>query len=158
VPWEETSSGRAGNQVRARQAGTIDLLYCWPMDSGTHEAIEKLTKIVETGFASVGDDLADVRSGFADVHRDIADVRGDISGVKQTMAAKADFHDLKLNLEDTLASKQVLSQLHRAVMLEIKDIAASLKNIGGFGKEIDHAFERISAIEKHLGIKKKIAA
>jgi hypothetical protein len=33
-----------------------------------------------------------------------------------------------------------------------------LKNVAGFGKEIDHALERIAAIEKHLGISKKIAA
>jgi hypothetical protein len=31
-------------------------------------------------------------------------------------------------------------------------------NVTGYGKEIDHALERIAAIERHLGIEKKIAA
>jgi hypothetical protein len=30
--------------------------------------------------------------------------------------------------------------------------------VSGFRKEIDHALERVAAIEKHLGIDKKIAA
>jgi hypothetical protein len=36
-----------------------------------------------------------------------------------------------------------------------KDI---LEVVIGYRKEIDHALERIAAIEKHLGINKKIAA
>jgi hypothetical protein len=32
------------------------------------------------------------------------------------------------------------------------------ENVIGFQKEIDHALERIAAIEKHLGLDKKIAA
>jgi hypothetical protein len=32
------------------------------------------------------------------------------------------------------------------------------ENVSGFRKEIDHALERIAAIEEHLGIDKKIAA
>jgi hypothetical protein len=31
-------------------------------------------------------------------------------------------------------------------------------SLSPFRKEIDHALERIAAIEKHLGIEKKIAA
>jgi hypothetical protein len=41
---------------------------------------------------------------------------------------------------------------------ELEAIKEQLKNVAGFGNEIDHALERISAIEKHLGISKKIAA
>ena len=33
-----------------------------------------------------------------------------------------------------------------------------VENVAAFQKEIDHALERIAAIEKHLGINKKIAA
>jgi len=53
----------------------------------------------------------------------------------------------------------------RAVHAELADIRRDLEemksrvaNITGYGKEIDHALERIAAIEKHLGIEKKIAA
>jgi hypothetical protein len=33
-----------------------------------------------------------------------------------------------------------------------------VSNVTGYRKEIDHALERIAAIEKHLGLDKKIAA
>jgi hypothetical protein len=44
---------------------------------------------------------------------------------------------------------------------ELKSIRRDLddlENFLGFQKEIDHALERIDAIEKHLGIEKKFAA
>jgi uncharacterized protein YdhG (YjbR/CyaY superfamily) len=48
---------------------------------------------------------------------------------------------------------------------EMKDIRARLdalesavKNISGYSKEIDHLIERVSAIEKHLGLRANIAA
>jgi hypothetical protein len=34
----------------------------------------------------------------------------------------------------------------------------NVENVSGFQKEIDHALERIAAIEKYLGIEKEIAA
>jgi hypothetical protein len=37
-------------------------------------------------------------------------------------------------------------------------LSAKVDNIGGLPKETDHALERIAAIERHLGINKKIAA
>jgi hypothetical protein len=40
----------------------------------------------------------------------------------------------------------------------LDDLSARFENVLGFRKEIDHALERIAAIEKHLGIGKKIAA
>jgi hypothetical protein len=33
-----------------------------------------------------------------------------------------------------------------------------VENILGYRKEIDHALERIAAIEKHLGLDRKISA
>jgi hypothetical protein len=48
---------------------------------------------------------------------------------------------------------------------EMKDVRARLdalesavKNITGYAKEIDHLIERVSAIEKHLGLRANIAA
>ena len=38
------------------------------------------------------------------------------------------------------------------------ELSESVTNAIGYRKEIDHALERIAAIEKHLGIIKKIAA
>ncbi len=48
------------------------------------------------------------------------------------------------------------------IMSELRDIKQRLKKVGeaiedhsGHSKEIDHALERIAAIERHLGIKVK---
>ena len=56
-------------------------------------------------------------------------------------------------------------QNFREIHVELADIRRDLEemksrvtNVTGYGKEIDHALERIAAIERHLGIEKKIAA
>ena len=46
----------------------------------------------------------------------------------------------------------------QAIRRELDDLANTVDNIAGFRKEIDHALARIAAIEKHLGITRKIAA
>jgi hypothetical protein len=46
----------------------------------------------------------------------------------------------------------------KAIRRELNDLSKKVENISGFWKEIDHALGRIAAIEKHLGIDKKIAA
>jgi len=77
------------------------------------------------------------------------------------LATKEDLARLKYELDgkiEHLATKNDLAQLHRSLTRELDDIREQLKNVGGFSKEIDHALERIAAIEKHLGIEHKIAA
>ena len=46
----------------------------------------------------------------------------------------------------------------KAICRELNDLSKKVENVSGFRKEIDHALGRIAAIEKHLGINKKIAA
>ena len=46
----------------------------------------------------------------------------------------------------------------RVIRGELVELKEKVVNLTGFRKEIDHAFERIAAIEKHLGLNKKIAA
>lgn len=46
----------------------------------------------------------------------------------------------------------------KAIRMELDELIEKVENISGYRKEIDHALERIAAIEKHLGISKKIAA
>ena len=41
---------------------------------------------------------------------------------------------------------------------DLEQLIGNVDNITGLPKEIDHALERIAAIEKHLGLNKKIAA
>jgi hypothetical protein len=43
----------------------------------------------------------------------------------------------------------------RSFRLDIRDLTAKVENIVGYGKEIDHAFERIGALEKHAGLDTK---
>ena len=46
----------------------------------------------------------------------------------------------------------------KTIRRDLDDLREKAENVLGFRKEIDHALERIAAIEKHLGIDKKIAA
>lgn len=45
-----------------------------------------------------------------------------------------------------------------SIRRDLDDLRAKVENVIQFRKEIDHAFERIAAIEKHLGIERKLAA
>jgi len=45
-----------------------------------------------------------------------------------------------------------------SVRRDLEELKRTAENSAGLTKEIDHALERIAAIEKHLGIEKKIAA
>jgi hypothetical protein len=40
---------------------------------------------------------------------------------------------------------------------DLEDLRAKVQNVIEYRKEIDHALERVAAIEKHLGIERKIA-
>lgn len=68
----------------------------------------------------------------------------DIADLKGTMATKADVK----SISDELGS----------IRHDIEELMEKVDNIVGLPKEIDHALERIAAIEKHLGLNKKIAA
>jgi hypothetical protein len=71
--------------------------------------------------------------------------------IKSGMATKSDI----ATLGEQLAS--IESEL-KAIRCDLDDLAEKFKNFASFQKEIDHALEPIGAIEKHLGINKKIAA
>lgn len=45
-----------------------------------------------------------------------------------------------------------------SIRRDIDELAAKVENVIGYRKEIDHALERIAAIEKHLGIGRLSAA
>jgi chromosome segregation ATPase len=46
----------------------------------------------------------------------------------------------------------------KSIRTELDDLREKVDNITGYRKEIDHALERVAAMEKHLRIDKKIAA
>ena len=81
--------------------------------------------------------------------------------IRDHMATKDDIADLRKDMatRDDLARLDTkIGKLDLSIHRELEAIKEQLKNVAGFGKEIDHALERIAAIEKHLGISKKIAA
>jgi hypothetical protein len=79
------------------------------------------------------------------------------------MATKDDITELRAELKADVAKVDVkidvkIDKLDIPIHRELESIKAQLENVSGFGREIDHALERIAAIEKHLGINKNIAA
>jgi hypothetical protein len=57
--------------------------------------------------------------------------------------------------------REELAPIHaelKSIRRDLDDLREKVENVVGFCKEIDHALERIAAIEQHPGIEKKIAA
>jgi hypothetical protein len=115
--------------------------------------------------ASLDTVLSTVERGFADVERKMergfAAVADDITEIKSTMATKADIADMATKDDVRAIVRDELSPIRvelKSIRGDLDDLRGKVENIIGFQKEIDHALERIAAIEKHLGINKKIAA
>jgi hypothetical protein len=68
------------------------------------------------------------------------------------VATKADMHAI---VPEELAP--IRSEL-KSIRSDLDDLMEKFENVPGYRKEIDHALERIAAIEKHVGLNKKIAA
>jgi hypothetical protein len=86
------------------------------------------------------------------MERGFAAVAGDIADIKSTMATK---DDVRAIVAEELAP--IHAEL-KSIRRDLDDLREKVENVVGFRKEIDHALDRIAAIEKHLGINKKIAA
>jgi peptidoglycan hydrolase CwlO-like protein len=74
-----------------------------------------------------------------------------LAHVVKHMATKDDI----ANLGEQLTS---VERELKSIRRDLDDLREKVENVSGFQKEIDHALERIAAIEKHLGLDKKIAA
>ena len=74
-----------------------------------------------------------------------------LAHVVKHMATKEDIANLARQL--TSVEREL-----KSIRRDLDDLREKVENVTGFQKEIDHALERIAAIEKHLGINKKIAA
>jgi uncharacterized membrane protein len=105
--------------------------------------------------------LSTVDRGFASADRKFTALAEDTADIKGTMATKAELatmatkDDVRAIVRDEL--KPIRSDL-KSIRDELDDLQEKFENVSGYRKEIDHALERIAAIEKHLGITKKIAA
>jgi seryl-tRNA synthetase len=102
-----------------------------------NELGEMLGHVVE--HMATKDDLAALRT---ELKVEIASVRTEL---------KADIAALS---EQVASIERDLKTIRR----DLDDLMTKVENITGYRKEIDHAFERIATIEKHLGISRKAAA
>ncbi len=81
--------------------------------------------------------------------------------VVSNMATKDDIRDIRADMA-TKDDIQTLRTDIAGIREELRDIKQRLKKLeelvsdhAGHSKEIDHALERIAAIERHLGLKPK---
>jgi hypothetical protein len=107
------------------------------------QKIDALTSIVEKGFTAIADDIGDIREKMA--------TKDDL----ERFATKEDIAALRVELKADI--RDVRTEVV-SIRRDLDRFAKNVDNVIGYRKEIDHALERIAAIEKHLGIKRKIAA
>jgi uncharacterized coiled-coil DUF342 family protein len=112
----------------------------------TEEVGEMLAHVVE--HMATKEDIADIRRGMA-TKDELAATNKELKSFRQ------EFNDFR---DET---RQNFREIHAEladIRRELDDLRSRVANITGYGKEIDHALERVAAIEKHLGIEKRIAA
>ena len=102
----------------------------------------------ETTITELGETLRFIVQNMA-TKDDVAELKAEIASVKTEL--KSDIVALGYQVASI---ERDLKQIRRD-LYELSDVVG---NIAGYRKEIDHALERIAAIEKHLGIERKIAA
>jgi predicted phage-related endonuclease len=102
----------------------------------------------ETTLNELGEMLAHVVEHMATKDEVRAIVKDEISVAKlATKAGLAALAEQVSSIERDL----------KAIRRDLNDLIEKVENIAGYRKEIDHAFDRITAIEKHLGIYKQAA-
>lgn len=99
---------------------------------------QKLDALANT----VGSLATALENGFAAIAGDISDLRQDV-------------RDLRADMNEGFRSlRSEVAELHA----RIEALEAAVHNHTGYRKEIDYLFERLAAVEQHLGINRKIAA
>ena len=78
-----------------------------------------------------------------------------LAHVVKHMATKDEFKEFR---EERAENFRALRAEVADIRRDLEEMKSRVANITGYGKEIDHALERVAAIEKHLGIEKRIAA
>jgi chromosome segregation ATPase len=113
--------------------GVVDCRYM-----AKETTLGEIGEMLERGFKAVADDIADLRKDMATKE----DVRAIVREEREPVEARL------TSIESEL----------RSIQRDLDDLSEKVENVSGFQKEIDHALKRSGAIEKHLGIDKKIAA
>jgi chaperonin cofactor prefoldin len=78
-----------------------------------------------------------------------------LAQVVKHMATKDELKEFR---EETAENFRALRAEVADIRRDLEEMKSRVADITGYGKEIDHALERVAAIEKHLGIEKRIAA
>lgn len=101
----------------------------------------------------LGDDINSLRVALK-TRMDVgfAAVADDIGYLKERMPTDGDLHQIVHEEVNPL-----IRELY-TIRRELDVLHEKFDNVIAFRKEIDHALERIGAIEKHLGIARRIAA
>ena len=86
----------------------------------------------------------------------------DIADIRREMATKDDLNSFRQEFRDFRdETRQNFREIHAEladIRRDVEELKSRADNSAGYSKEIDHALARIAAIEKHLGIERKIAA
>jgi chromosome segregation ATPase len=118
-------------------SGVLHFCRLTAKETTLSEISEMLTYVVE--HMATKDDLPTLRS---ELKSDLASVKTEVKTDIAALSAQGASIELDL----------------KSIRRQLNDIADKVDNMMEFRKEIDHALERIAAIEKHLGITRKIAA
>lgn len=113
------------------------------MDAVAKDILESLDFIKEHMLtkdegASKEDVRTIVREQTADLRISVAELTEDVASLKSDIA----------DMSATMATSRELAAIHH----ELEQVREQLENVSGFRKEIDHALERIGAIERHVGL------
>ncbi|MGA8293598.1 MAG: hypothetical protein WB820_14075 [Rhodoplanes sp.] len=74
---------------------------------------------------------------------------------KELKSFRQEFNDFR---DETRQNFREIRAELADIRRDVEELKSRADNSAGYSKEIDHALERIAAIERHLGIEKKIAA
>jgi septal ring factor EnvC (AmiA/AmiB activator) len=90
------------------------------------------------------------------------DILDALDFIKERMATKADVAELRLELHTFRAESEANFRSVRSELADINkrldQIEQNYANLKGITKEIDEIRAEVRAIQKHLGIERKIAA
>ena len=112
------------------------------MPNSQEARFDRLETMIEKGFAALAQDVADSRTEIMEIKAEVASTNSVVAQLRTEM--HEGFADIQSELKDI---RNRLDALEFAV-----------HNISGYAKEIDHLIERVSAIERHLGLRANIAA
>jgi hypothetical protein len=100
------------------------------MPKSYDERFDRLEALIERGFTALAQNVAETKAEVTIVHTDIGEIKTDVV-------------QIRVELKD--------------IRDRLNALESSLRNVSGFAKEINHLLQPVGAIEKHLGIDRKIA-